>query len=59
MGCTGSKASNITENQKNKPIESESKIPINENETKLVRESWKEMTKLEDFKKHGTLMMIK
>ncbi len=34
-------------------------IPISDEQVKLVRDSWKEMTKLEDFKSHGALMMIK
>lgn len=34
-------------------------IPISDEQVRLVRDSWKEMTKLEDFKSHGALMMIK
>jgi len=34
-------------------------IPISDEQVRLVRDSWKELTKLEDFKIHGTNMMIK
>jgi len=32
---------------------------VTEDEIKLVRDSWKEMTKQGDFKKHGAIMMIR
>ncbi len=34
-------------------------VVIQAYEIKLIRESWREMTKMGDFKKHGTIMMIK
>ena len=34
-------------------------LPLTENDLKLVKISWKELTKSGDFKKHGTNTMIK
>ena len=34
-------------------------VQLSDEHIKLVRDSWKEMTKLDDFKSHGTLVMIK
>lgn len=51
------KLNNNTNSVKNK--KALENLPLTENDLKLVKTSWKELTKSGDFKKHGTNTMIK
>ena len=64
MGGNNSKTEDLNAKQNNKVEPKYKKMsvttfPISEEQVRLVRDSWKEMTKLEDFKNHGSLMMVK
>jgi hypothetical protein len=57
MGCNNSKTVDFNAIENNKMRVSN--FPISEEQLRLVRESWKEMTKLEHQAGYGTLMMVK
>ena len=67
MGCNSTKSESVTTIAKKFPIvptpksfdHSNSNLELSYDDVRLVRDSWKQMTKLDDFKMHGTYMMIK